>query len=128
MNEGVGTWTRSRATKKWRRITRGNKISKKVAPYYVHLSNAYAQLEEFLAELSPPPSEDKTSTTTKTSDQTKHQSKFKLKAERHRQTKFTKYMNKMKDEGIIDLYITKAEDERTSIAKQDLKDARRITV
>ena len=37
-------------------------------------------------------------------------------------------MNKMKDEGIIDLYITKAEDERTAIAKQDLKDARRITI
>ena len=34
----------------------------------------------------------------------------------------------MKDEGIIDLYITKAEDERTAIAKQDLNDARRITV
>ena len=34
----------------------------------------------------------------------------------------------MKNEGIIDLYITKAEDERTAIAKQDLKDARRITI
>ena len=37
-------------------------------------------------------------------------------------------MAKMKDEGIIDLYITKAEDERTAIAKQDLTDARRITI
>ena len=34
----------------------------------------------------------------------------------------------MKDEGIIDQYITKAEDERTAIAKQDFKDARRITI
>ena len=34
----------------------------------------------------------------------------------------------MKDEGVIDLYITKAEDERTTISKQDHKDARRITV
>ena len=34
----------------------------------------------------------------------------------------------MKNEGIIDLYITKVEDERTAIAKQDRKDARRITV
>ena len=97
------------SNKKWRRITRGNKISKKVAPYYVHLSYAYAQLEEFSEDLSPPPSEDKTSTTTDTSNQMKHQSKFKLKAERRRQTKFTKYINEMKDEGIIDLYITMAE-------------------
>ena len=34
----------------------------------------------------------------------------------------------MKDEGIIDAYITKAEDERTATAKQDYKDARRITI
>ena len=73
------------------RITRGNKITKRFAPYYVHLSNVYAQLEEFSEDLSPPPSEDKTSTTTKNSNQNKHQSKSKLKAERRRQTKFTKY-------------------------------------
>ena len=34
----------------------------------------------------------------------------------------------MKDEGIIDLYTTKAEDERTAIAKQDFNDTRRITI
>ena len=68
MNDGMGTWMRSRA-KKWTGITKGNKITKRVAPYYVHLSNAYAQLEKFSADLSPPPSEDKTSTTTKTSNQ-----------------------------------------------------------
>ena len=37
-------------------------------------------------------------------------------------------MAKMKYEGIIDLYITKSEDERTAIEKQDFKDARRITI
>ena len=37
-------------------------------------------------------------------------------------------MNKIKDEGTINLYITKAEDESTAISKQDLKDARRITI
>ena len=94
----------------------------------MHLSNAYAQLEKFSADLIPPPPEHKTSTTIKTNDRTKHQRKFKLKAERRRQTKFTKYMNNMKDEGIINLYITKAKDERTTIANQNLKDARRITI
>ena len=34
----------------------------------------------------------------------------------------------MKDEGIINLYITKNKDECTAISNQDLKDARRITI
>ena len=34
----------------------------------------------------------------------------------------------MKDEGIIDSYITMAEDERTTMVKQEWKDARRITI
>ena len=37
-------------------------------------------------------------------------------------------MKKMKDEGIINLSITKAENERNAIEKQDLKDTRRITI
>ena len=34
----------------------------------------------------------------------------------------------MKDEGIINIYIIQAKDERTAIAKQYFKDVRRITV
>ena len=34
----------------------------------------------------------------------------------------------MNDNGIIDLYIAKAEDERTAIAKQDFNNARRVTI
>ena len=37
-------------------------------------------------------------------------------------------MSKVNDDGIIYLYITTAEDERTAIAKQDSKNARRITI
>ena len=37
-------------------------------------------------------------------------------------------MSKINDDGIIDLYITKSEDERTAIAKQDFKNVRRITI
>ena len=37
-------------------------------------------------------------------------------------------MAKIKDEGIIDLYIINAKDKHTAIAKQDFKDARRITI
>ena len=34
----------------------------------------------------------------------------------------------MNDDGIIDRYITKAEDERTAIAKKDFRNARRIII
>ena len=37
-------------------------------------------------------------------------------------------MPKINDDGIIDQYIIKAEDELTSIAKQDFRNARRITI
>ena len=37
-------------------------------------------------------------------------------------------MAKINNEGIIDMYITKAEDELTAIEKQDFKNARRITI
>ena len=102
--QGMTVWglRRGAEQKEWNKIIRGNKITKKVASYYVHLSNAYEQLEEFSAEVSPPTPEHKPSTTINTNDRNKHQSKFNLKAERRRQTKFTKYIHKMKDEGIID--------------------------
>ena len=105
-----GYLDKEKSTIKWTKITRGNKITKKYAPYYVHLSNAYAQLDKFSEYLSPPTPEHKTSKPSNNNDQNKHQSKFRLKAQRRRQTKFTKYIHKMKDEGILDLYIAKAED------------------
>ena len=123
-----GDLEEEQSIEKWTRITRGNKITKSFVPYYVHLSHANAKLAEFSAYPGPPSSEDKTKTTTKTSNQNKYQSKFKLKAERRCQETFTKYIAKMKDEGIINLYITKAKYEPTSIEKQDFKDARRITI
>ena len=88
-------------------------------PNYVHLSNAYAQLQQLSEDQSPPTHSNKTSTPSKAKDQTKHQRTFKLMAERRRQTKFTTYIYKMKDEGIIEAYITKAEDERTAMSKSD---------
>ena len=100
---------------KWTGITRGNKITKKVAPYYVHLSHALAKLSEFSADQGPPPLD----YNNKTSNQNKHQSNFKFKKSRRRQAKFKKYMAKTKDKEIIDLYITKVKDERTAKAKQD---------
>ena len=68
----------------------------------------YTQLKEFSEDLSPPTTEHKTSTQINTNDRNKYQSKFRLKAEWRRETKFTKYIHKIKDEGILDLYIAKA--------------------
>ena len=116
---------------KWEKVTRGNKITKEVAPYYVHLSKAYANIAKFSADPGPPPEDNTQKTETKTTTETsanKHQSNFKLKAARRLQYKISTYMSKMNDDGIIDLYIIKAEDERTAIAKQDFKNTRRITI
>ena len=80
-----GDLDEEQSSKESTEITRCDKITKTVAPYYVHLSNAYAQLEELSADLSLPTPEHKTRTTINTNDRNKHQSKFRLKAERRRQ-------------------------------------------
>ena len=58
----------------------------------------------------------------------KHQSAFKIKAARRLQTKFEECTSKINYNGIIDLYINKAKDERTVMAKNNFKNARRITI
>ena len=63
-----GDLDNKQSKKKWTRITRGNKITKKVAPYYVHLSNAYAKLAEFSADPGPQPPEHNTKTVSETSN------------------------------------------------------------
>ena len=95
------------------KVIKGSKITKKAAPYYTTLSNAYSLLDEFLAKPSPP-------TETRTNNQIllpKHQSVFKIKAARLLQAKFEAYIAKMNDNYIMDLYINKAEDERTVMEK-----------
>ena len=37
----------------WVKVVKGSKITKKAAPYYLELSNAYANLEKFLADPVP---------------------------------------------------------------------------
>ena len=106
------------------KVIKGSKITKKYAPYYTTLSNAYSRLEEFSE--NPGPTHE-----TQTKNQTvlpKHQSASKRKSARRLQTKFGVYISKMNDNDIIDLYINKAKDERTVMGKNDLKNARRVTI
>ena len=56
---------------KWTKLTTGNKITKNVASYDVHLSNAYAKLAEFSADPGPPPEDNTKKTETKTTTETK---------------------------------------------------------
>ena len=50
---------------------------------------------------------------------TKQPSNFKLKAEARQKTRKEKYIEELNDNRIIDWYIAKVEDERTSIAKRE---------
>jgi hypothetical protein len=106
----------------WTVVEKGSKITKKASPYYTRLSNAYSTLADFSADPCPTNTECNTA------------SNFKLKAAKRRQRKLMKKLHKhnmaarMSDDGIIDLYIDKAEDERTIMAKNDSKNVRRVTI
>ena len=93
---------------------KGSKLIKKAAPYYIALSNAYAHLEEFSAD--PDPANEVSNDCTKIGE-AKQPSKFKAMAAAHRKTRNQQYISDMNDNGIIDMWISKAEDERTSFAK-----------
>ena len=55
-------------------------------------------------------------------------STFKGKAEKRRLNKLNTYMASMNDKGIIDLYGNKAEDDRTTMAKNDTSNVRRVSI
>ena len=45
---------------KWIKVDRkANKLTTKIAPYYLEISNQYSQLEEFAADPDPPKTENK---------------------------------------------------------------------
>ena len=106
------------------KVIKGSKITKTYAPYYTTLSNAYYQIEEFSENPGPP-------LETQTKIQRvlpKHHITFKIKAAHSFQKTFEAYMSKMNDNYIINLYIKKAEDERTVMAKNNSMNVRRITI
>ena len=103
-----------REEEQWTKVIKCSKTTKKAAPYYTTLSNAYARLEEFSENPGPPPE-------TQTKNQkvpSKHQSTFKTKAARRLKIKFEAYMSKMNNNGIIERYTNKDEDERTVMEKR----------
>ena len=95
---------------------KGSKLIKKPAPYYIALSNAYAHLEEFSSDSDPTHEVSNDNDCTKIGE-AKQPSKFKARAAVHRQTRKQQHILDMKEDGLIDMYIEKAEDERTSLAK-----------
>ena len=100
----------------WVKVVKDSKLIKKAAPYYIALSNAYAYIEEFSADSDPTHKVSNDKECTKMSV-AKQLSKFKARAAARRQTRKQQHILDMKYEGLIDMYIDKAEDERTSLAK-----------
>ena len=94
---------------------KGSKIKKKTALYYIHLSNAYARLEEFSDDPDPQPkvSKSKNNDETKTVAPPKQSSTFKAQAAARKRTRKQQYIKNMNDNGVIDMYISKAEDDKT---------------
>ena len=97
------------------KVVKGSKITKKAAPYYVELSNAYANLEKFSDDLGPTNTIDNLITKTGVAKQSNN---FKIREEARRKTRKEKYIEELNDDVIIDWYIAKVEDERTSIEKR----------
>ena len=106
----------------WVLVKKGSKITKPTDTYYIKLSNAYSKLAEFSADPGTP------------DEPTPATSLFKLKAAKRRQRKLQRAIKKKLtkeakcDDDIIEDYIVLAEDERTAIAKADMKDRRRVTI
>ena len=98
------------------KVVKGSKITKKAAPYYVELSNAYANLEKFSDDPGQTNTINNLITKTGVAKQPRY---FKIKAEARQKTRKDKYIEELDDNGIIDWYIAKVEDERTYIAKRE---------
>ena len=81
------------------KVVKGSKIAKKAAPYYVELSNAYANLQKFSDY--PGPTNTINDLITKTGV-AKQPINFKIKAEAQRKTRKEKYIEELNDYGIID--------------------------
>ena len=100
------------------KVVKGSKIIKQAAPYYVELSNAYTHLEEFSADSGPTNNENNINTKI---GEAKQASNFKAKAAARRKTRKQQYSADMNDNEIINMWISKTEDERTSRAKRNLR-------
>ena len=101
----------------WIKVKERSKIIKKTAPYYIELSKTtYSQLVEFLATVDPPPQIIQP-TTGAVARPTNNAITFKIKLAQRRQTKLAKYIESINNNGVIDMYINKAEDERTSSSR-----------
>jgi hypothetical protein len=106
----------------WILVDKGSKVKRKSDQFYLELSNAYSNLADFLADLSP---DDKPTSMT---------SLFKLKATKRRhqriQRKIKKKLNDTTDtdDALIKQYIGMAEDKRTEMAKRDTSNVHRVTI
>ena len=118
-----GDWTEKEVERQgWILVDKGSKVNRKSDQFYLELSNAYSNLADFLANLSP---DDKPTSVA---------SLFKLKATKRQhqriQRKIKKKLNNTTDteDALIKQYIGMAEDKRTEMAKRDTSNVHRVRV
>ena len=108
-----------RGNSKWVKVEKGSKITKATAHYYIELSNYYFSLAEFSAD--PRPEDDQQTESKFKREAAQRRTKNKINKVKEYFSKKSKHLEGMNDDEILDFYITKEEDERTVMAKNDHK-------
>ena len=106
-------------------VRKGSKLNAKkiTVPNYVNISNRYATLPAF----STPPDQIQHPEIT-SSPPTQHQSHYRLKIKRRRKATLAQQIKQLCENEFFDEQITRSEDERTSLAKDDTTNAQRVMI
>ena len=109
----------------WTIVRKGSKLNAKnvTVPNYVQISNRYATLPAFSAPPDPIQHPD-----TPSSPPIQHQSRYRLKIERRRKAKLAQQIKQLCENEFFDTQITRSEDERTSLAKDDTANVQRVMI
>ena len=109
----------------WKMVEQGNKVIKKVDPYYINLSNQYASLPAFSA---PPDPIEKKAIKTLVKTPVHHQSHYQSEVECCQQKQLAEKLKQLHGNEYFDDQIMFAEDESTAMAKNDTTNAQHIAV
>ena len=112
----------------WTIVKKGSKLnSKKITvPNYIDISNRYATLLAFSVPPDPHQPHQQPILPDPSLDQ--HQSRYRLRIERRRQARLTKKIRNLCENDFFDEQITRSEDERTVLAKNDSENVQRMAI
>ena len=109
----------------WKKVEQGNKTIKKVDPYYILSSSQHASLPALSA---PPDSIQNVSRKQITRTPVHHQSHYRLKVERRRRKQWAAKLKQLQENDFFDNQITFAEDELTTMAKNDTTNTQKMAI